>query len=263
MILVEKGEFLDTNVLFDAVYTARPLYQKFHTRFGSIYLLKQLSITVSVGTEAQRIATESINFLVNRLYNMIKPLEWDELSASEKSNAIKTLNKEIDADQEIKDANRTIFVQDVLKLIALQLQNLTKKEIIEQLCPNLHYTYTRDLQGKIFEHFNMPPVDRSHPNHKNFLDVIKRANKTCKAFEMKDNQDFDILTDITLLISVGAKYDNNFTQDFNSINFYSRDTRFENNFKEFKKHFDSNTNRNSNEDSIKEAIDNINMNKPY
>ena len=260
---MRTGEFLDTNILFDAVYTVRPLYQKFHKKFDPIYLLKQLSITVSVDTEVQKIATESINFLINGLYNTIKPLGWDDLSASEKDNVLKILNKEIEANQEIKDANRTLFVQDALKLIAPQLQNLSKEDIIEQLCPNLHYTYTRDLQGKIFEHFSIPPVDGAHPSHKDFLDVIKRANKNCKAFEMKENQDFDILTDLILLISVGAKYANNLTQDFDNINFYSRDTRFEKNFNEFKKHFDSNTNRNSNENFIKDAIDNINVDKPY
>ena len=263
MLFVSEGEFLDTNIMFDAIYSTRPLNNKFLQTFSTTYLLKKLAITVSVDTEAQIIATESVNFLVKAIYNTIRPIDWDNLTSTKKDEIIKEIGKNLETDEEVRTANRVTFVQDALKAITSQLQNLTKNEIVSTLCPHFHYFYTREMQRQIFEHFIIPPVDGSHPSHKNLLDMIKAANRSCNAFIMKENQDFDILSDLALLIAVGARYSNNLTQNFDTINFYSRDKKFEDNFTELKSHFNGNSHKNSEETIVDAALKNINMDKPY
>ena len=257
-----EGEFLDTNIVFDAIYTTRPLYQNFHKTFSSVFLLKKLCITISIDTEVQIIATDSVNFLVKELYNTIRPTDWDNLATQKKDELIKAMSKNLEADSEVKRKKRGLFVQDALKAITAQLQSLTKSEIITVLCPNLHYLYTRELQRQIFEHFSIPPVDGSHPDHKNLSDVIKDSNQKCKAFTTKENQDFYILTDLVLLVAIGARWINNMTQDFDSISFYSRDGDFRGNFDKFKEYFNK-IDKNTNESSIEEAIGSIVVRKPY
>lgn len=258
-----EGEFLDTNILFDGIYPTRALHQNFHKTFSSAYLLKSLYITISVDTEAQIIATESVNFLVPAIYNAVRAVNWDGLSAQQKDALIKQIDKLLEGSPAVKAKNRTTFVHDAIKAITPQLQTLTKSEIITRLCPNLHYMYTRNLQGRISEHFVLPPVDGTHRNYKGLYDAIKDANRACGAFTLKEDHDFDILSDLTLLASFGARYANNITQSFDRINFYSRDDGFDINFKEFKEHFTSNPNKTPIEASVEGALGSITLTKPY
>lgn len=257
------NEFIDTNIVFDALYSSRPLYSNFHGKLGTEFLLHQLNVTISTSTEAHVKATQSTGLLSLELYNSIRPLDWDNLKTDEKEAALKELRKNLEANEDIKNKKLTVFVVDALKVINTNLLNLSKKEIINVLCPHLHYYYTRTLQLNIAEHFNQPPADGSHNKYSNLVTALKDANNNCKAFRLDENQDFDILSDLVLLIKVGARLANNTTKDFNFITFYSRDKGFRDNFDEFKVYLDDSKSKNDEELQISDALTKIEMSKPY
>ena len=64
MIIMGIGAFLDTNILFDALYLTRVFNSNFRKAFESEYLFKRMSITITTDTEAQLIATESAQILI-------------------------------------------------------------------------------------------------------------------------------------------------------------------------------------------------------
>ena len=256
------GKFIDTNIIFDALYAARPLYSNFHRIFGTEFLLHQLNVTISTSTEAHGIATRSAGILSLELYNSIRPLDWDNLKADEKEATLKELRKNLEANEDIKNKKLTVFVVDALKVITPNLLNLSKNEIILTLCPHLHYHYTRALQLNIAEHFNQPPADGSHDKYNSLITTLKDANDDCKAFKLNENQDFNILSDLVLLIKVGARYANNITKKFDVIRFYSRDRSFKDNFDKFKVCMDIKS-KNDEKMQILDALIKIEMNKPY
>lgn len=123
-------EFLDTNIVFDAFYTARqPFSSMFHKKFEVQFLLKQLYITVTTSIELQNIAVESAQLLVIELYNKIRPLDWDNLDTDDKNGIIKEIHNNLNENSEIIKKNRKFFVLSALKEVASQLQNLNKKEM--------------------------------------------------------------------------------------------------------------------------------------
>ena len=261
MILVD-GDFVDTNIVFDAIYPTRPLYSNFRKIFGNLFLLKKLCVTLSTDTEAQIIATKSAEFLSAEIYNVIRPIDWDSLNVNIKEEKIKEIKNNLKSNEDIKKKDLMIFVESALKTITPNLLSFNKKDIIEELCPHLHYYYTRDLQREISEHFSIPPADGNHPKYNILIETIKKSNELCNAFKHNENQDFDILSDLILLVEVGARYIINITQDFNKINFYSRDNDFKKNFDQFKAYF-SNKNKNENEMLIVDALNKITVSKPY
>lgn len=257
------GTFLDTNIVFDALYPSRTFYSNFHKAFQSDYLLRLLSVTITTDTEVQLIATESAQFLTKALYNKISPLDWDTLQPDEKDAELKELRKTLEADPDIKLKKRTTFVVDALKTINLQLQTMNKDEILTNLCPNMPYVYTRELQGRIFEHFTIPPADGSVSNYNKLIEAYKEANKQSKAFKLKENQDMDILLELTLLIQVGARWLNNNTIDYDAINFYSKDDDFKTNFEEIKSHLDSKPKKTQHEEDILDSFQKLTYKVPY
>jgi hypothetical protein len=222
-----------------------------------------LNITLSTDTEVQLIATESAQFLSSAIYNAIRPIDWDNLSTEKKEIVIKEIRKNLETDTEVKRKKRETFVLDSLKEITLQLQIASKSEIIGILCPNLNYIYTRELQGKIMIRFNISPADGSNRDFNDLITTIKDMNISSKAFKQKENQDFDILADLLMLISVGARYTNNFTQKFDAIKFYSRDDKFKDNLDEFKKHLVSKNKKTMYEERIGDSVNKIFFVKPY
>lgn len=260
---METGMFLDTNILFDALYPTRILYSSFHKAYESDYLLKLMSVTITTDTEAQLIATESAQILTLALYNKIRSIDWNELTPDEKDAELKKFRKALEVDPEIKRKKRTTFVVDALKIISLQLQNLSKDEILNNLCPNLPYVYTRELQGKISEHFTIPPTDGSFLNYNELIAAFKEANKQCGAFKLKENQDMDILLDLVLLIRVGARYFNNTTVNYDAINFYSKDDAFKDNFEKIKSHLDKKPKKTKHEEDIADSFQKLTYKVPY
>lgn len=257
-----KDKFIDTNIVFDALYSARPLHSNFYSNFVTEFLLHKLNITESTRIEAHIIATRSARCLSLELYNSIRPLDWDNLKADEKEAVLKKLYKNLEVNEDIKNKGLTAFVLNALKVITPNVLNLSKNEIISTLCPHLVYHYTRTLQLNIAEHFNQPPVDRSHEKYNILVTAIKNVNDNCKAFKLKENQDFDILSDLVLLIKVGARYVNTKTEEFDFIAFYSSDKKFKVNFNEFKVCLNSKS-KNDEEAQILDALTKIEMIKPY
>ena len=260
MFMTDK--FVDTNIVFDSIYSARPLHSNFYSSLSTEFFLRQLNITESTRIETHRIAMCSAGYLSLELYNSIRPLDWDNLKADEKESVLKKINKNLGVDEGIRNKGLTIFVIEALKVITPNLLNLSKSEIILTLCPHLSYHYTRALQLDIAEHFDQPPVDRGHDKYNSLITTLKDANDNCKAFKLNENQDFDILSDLVLLIRVGARYSNTKTKEFGLIKFYSRDKKFKDNFNEFKVYLDNKV-KNEEEIQILDALGKIEMNKPY
>ncbi|MGC8622200.1 MAG: hypothetical protein ACP5U0_09825 [Caldisphaera sp.] len=233
-MISKQFEFVDTNIVFDAIYQRKPFYDIFIKNLREKFLLKELCVTFSTVVEAQNLATKSAEFLSKMMHESVMACDWDNLNANEKDQIIKGLKENLEKNEEVKESNITNFITDALNLIAQPIQNLNKKEIILTLCPHLTYFYTRNLQEKISEHFCIPPVDGSHINYNGLLSTLKTLNNECLAFKLNENQDFDILSDLILLVNVGARYINNLTQDFDAIKFYSRDRNFIKNFNGFK-----------------------------
>lgn len=263
MIILADGRFIDTNIVFDAIYTTRPLYSNFRKTFGNSFLLKKLCITLSTDTEVHIIATKSIELLSTEIYNVIRPLDWDSLDADAKDKVIKEIQNNLEANKEVKKKDLMIFVVGALKTMTSYLQSFNKTEIIMTLCPNLLYYYTRELQKEISEHFGIPPADGSHANYNSLKSTIKKSNESCIAFELTENQDFDILSDLILLVELGARYVDNVTQDFDIIDFYSRDGDFKKNFDEFKVYFSNKNEKDKDEMLIADALGKIVISKPY
>lgn len=255
-------KFIDTNIVFDAIYSARPLHSNFYSNLSNEFLLRQLNITDSTRIETHDIATRSAGYLSLELYNLIRPLDWDNLKTDEKEAALKKSYKDLEANEEIKNNGLTIFVVEALKAITPNILNLSKNEIILTLCPHLSYYYIRTLQLNIAEHFNQPPVDNGNKEHNILMTKLKDVNDSCKAFKLNENQDFDILSDLVLLIKVGARYANTKTKKFDFIIFYSRDKNFKDNFNELKTCLDS-KNKDDKEIQISDALTKIDMIKPY
>lgn len=260
---MEKSRFIDTNIVFDALYSTRPLYQNFHKELGQESRFKMLYVTISVVREVHIIATESGQILSRILHNEINSVDWDGLSPQGREDVLKMIQKKLDDDTEVKVKKRRLFVLDAIRLLTPQLITSNKDEIVKHICPHLHYLYLRDIQDKIASRFSIPPVNGGHADFDNLITAIKDTNQKSNAFNLGDSQDFDIASDLIMLVSVGARYANALYEDFYLISFYTRDNGFISNFNAFSTHVSGKIKKTKYEDKIVESVNKINFVKPY
>lgn len=259
------GHFLDTNILFDAIYDTRPLYKKYHDYFDPRFGQRQIAIVTSVDTEANKVVAESAGILSRIIRNAVISNDWGSIDTKEKDKIIKQIKEDIKSDQEVKTKNRSFGVTDAFNKVQNRLLSLTVEEISE-MCDGLVYATTRHLQERISLIFVIVPVDAGTSNYKLYNERIKKFDSESKAFGRKNDKDFGILSEMMMLIIVGARFFNNFTLNFDNINFYTRDVSkpdsFLKNFEVLKTHI-SEFNESDEQIKIFDAIKNIQFNAPY
>lgn len=256
------GPFLDTNILFDAIYPTRALYTNYHKFFDSRFKSKELCIVTPVDVEACKIATESVELLARIVRNEIVNKQWDGLNAKQRDAILNGIKGTINSDSEVKKLNRTFNVTDAFNRIRTRLLVLMENEIYE-LCHHLTYLYLRDLQEQISILFTITPPDGIHVDYNNCKKEITQLNQNSGAFSPKNDQDFDICSDMTLVLIVGVRFFNNYTTNFNYIEFYCRDDGSLTNFSKLKAHVTAKASKNNNEIKIEDAFNRLNFQKPY
>jgi hypothetical protein len=259
---VVTGHFLDTNIVFDAIYENRPFYQTFQ-KFYSKFLPFNIGVTLPVMQEVHKIAARSAMLLVEHLHNEINTNNWDNLTIKDKERLLNSIRDNLAGDQRIDAVeNKKIFVLDAFKAISQQLISSSKDEIIN-LLPDLPDDYTKLLQQMIVSRFVITPVDSDHPLFNDFQTLIKLLNEGSNAFKDGENGDYEIFSNITLLILCGAKYSNWNTTSFTDINFYCNDRRFIINIKEINDYIKSKARKSVDEEKIEIALSKIKSAKPY
>ncbi len=173
------------------------------------------------------------------------------------------MKNEAASDLEISEMNRTLFVIEALKLLTPQLQTSNKNEIINLICPQLPYIYLRNLQIKINSNFIIPPVDNTYKNYTAILETIKQINKSSNIFKKKQDHDFDIFSDMIMLIIAGARFLDGHMITFDSIRFLCNDGKFRKNITDFSGYLNNSTTKKTHEKTIENTITQIDTPKPY
>jgi len=259
---VSKAYFLDTNIVFDAIYPNRPRHPDFKNFYANFPQFS-IGITNPVASEFNTIAARSAELLAKYLHNLIMDNDWDKLDISKREALLKnTRDGLVNYLITNKEENKKEFVLDAFKAIIQQLINTNKKEMLE-LLPYLPDDYLRQQQQKVNERFVITPTNTDCLYYNKWKDTIKSLNNEIEAFKDKENQDYEIFCDIILLKHCGAKYPNKSTAYFEHITFYSNDTKFIKNAEELKEYINKKDNKSSEEEHLRTALDKIEIKSIY
>jgi len=258
---ISKAYFLDTNIVFDAIYPNRPRHLDFNKFYANFHPFS-IGITNPVAIEFNTIAARSAELLAEYLHNLIMDNDWDKLDISKREALLKNTRDEL-VNYVItnKEENKKEFVLDAFKAIIQQLINTNKKEMLD-LLPYLPDDYLRQQQEKINERFVITPTNTDCLSYNKWKNAIKSLNNEIEAFKEKENQDYEIFCDIILLKHCGAKYPNKSTADFERITFYSNDTNFIKNAEKLKEYINKKDNKSFEEEDIRTTLDKIEIKKP-
>ncbi len=255
-------KFFDTNIVLDSLYPKREFFSKFQKQFHDEFLLKRLCITSTVDIEIFKVSHREMEFLIQEIYNSIRPIDWDSLDADGRDEVIKKMKENLK--KSIKSTDNLPFVLGALDLETKLILTLTKEEIIENICPNFPYLFNRNLKINVSNHFLITPIDGDNMDKSEKLkSTIKDINTQYNLFKPKQSKDFNILSELIMLLEYGARFSNNETLSLDLINFYSRDEPFIKNINNFTNKVKEKSNKNNNELLIEEALAKIIAKNPY
>ena len=259
---VSKAYFLDTNIVFDAIYPNRPRHPDFKNFYANFPQFS-IGITNPVASEFNTIAARSAELLAKYLHNLIMDNDWDKLDISKRGALLKNTRDEL-VNYVItnKEENKKEFVLDAFEAITSQLINSNKKEILD-LLPYLPEDYLRQQQKEVKNRFIITPTDTSCSSYNKWKNAIKSLNNEVEAFKEKENQDYEIFCDIILLKRCGARYPDMSTASFERITFYSNDTKFIKNAEKLKEYINKKDNKSFEEEAIRTALDKIEIKNLY
>lgn len=257
-----EGYFIDTNVLFDAICPKRRFHSNFQ-KFRSV-LNKQLSVLNVTNIEAMEISTKSSQLFVKIFRNFMKDKDWDNLGTKKKEELLDELEDKIINDKELREEeNKTDFIIDAFNDIKNDLLSFQKESEMFDLCNNFLNLYTRFQQERVNSNFNIFAPDSSNENYNLCKSELNSLNDKSNSFKKTEDKDFDMWSDLIVLLIVGNRDINNIITSFTEIIFYSNDDKFSKNTSKFREYLENIIDANSTITKVKNVILKLNMTKPY
>jgi hypothetical protein len=232
--MITDGKFLDTNVVFDIIYSERKRHKKslqFYQNFKNLELRVSGKVLIEIG----ELLNSSLTALVLRIRDSIKHLElsgrrWDDLQLSQRRKVLIEFENDINNDKKLIKMNQMEFVLNGFR----KLENIILKYNFEEIQEAL-LSVADDLSEEVFSKVNslFSPVylDHDKVDSKQIEYSKKIDSKVISRFfnNLSSSKDKDIVMELLFYLGFGAKDEN-----FRQIVLYTMDSGFEKNYLNFK-----------------------------